>query len=310
MNFTQIFDVFSRRHNGSKKGTKPLTSTFRNRTLMLCDDMLSDLDSDNIPRNHSVLFWKQIRKYLLFLHGSKKLYKNSGETTHEYDTNLFLSKCRDDHFLDFVEYIFKTDIYWRIRNDENKLVEEINQLFSIDELPYALTPFIREKQTETINGNESEFTTISNYPKIILREDEIMYSATIKPTLNLLNEKELFSANIEFIEALEDFRKNDFGDCLTKCGSAFESTMKIICKRNRWMYHSNDTSKKLIKIIIENSELESFFEQPLMLIATLRNRLSKSHGSGTKKRKISKHKANYAINATASAILLLADECL
>src|SRR4029450_5031974 len=30
-----------------------------------------------------------------------------------------------------------------------------------------------------------------------------------------------------FLNALEDYRKGDYGDCLTKCTSAFESALKI-----------------------------------------------------------------------------------
>ena len=49
----------------------------------------------------------------------------------------------------------------------------------------------------------------------------------------LLRDKSFTSADQEFIEALEDYRKGDYGDCLTKCGSSLESTMKIICDRKK-----------------------------------------------------------------------------
>jgi hypothetical protein len=50
-------------------------------------------------------------------------------------------------------------------------------------------------------------------------------------------------------------------------------------------------------------------EQPLSIVATLRNRLSKSHGAGIQQRDIPPHIAKYAINATAAAILLLVEQC-
>ena len=57
-----------------------------------------------------------------------------------------------------------------------------------------------------------------------------------------------------------------------------------------------------------NAGLEPFFEQPLVLVATIRNRLSKSHGAGLNSRDVTEAKAEYAINATAAAILLLVKE--
>jgi hypothetical protein len=53
--------------------------------------------------------------------------------------------------------------------------------------------------------------------------------------------------------------------------------------------------------------MESFFQQPLILIATLRNRLSASHGAGAQNRSIPSFVAKYAVNATAAAILLLGE---
>nr|WP_246311469.1 abortive infection family protein [Halomonas zhaodongensis] len=45
-----------------------------------------------------------------------------------------------------------------------------------------------------------------------------------------------------------------------------------------------------------------------MLIATLRNRLSSSHGAGAQAKVVPEHVATYAVNATASAILFLYSE--
>jgi hypothetical protein len=55
--------------------------------------------------------------------------------------------------------------------------------------------------------------------------------------------------------------------------------------------------------------MESYFDQPLLLIATMRNRLSSSHGAGAQPRVVPAHRARYVINATAAAILLLVEEC-
>jgi len=85
--------------------------------------------------------------------------------------------------------------------------------------------------------------------------------------------------------------------------------MKSLCKRNKWPFDDKkDTAGPLLKIILSHSKLDPFFEQPLLLIATMRNRLSSSHGGGTAVRSVERHVAQYAVASTAAAILLLAHE--
>ena len=142
---------------------------------------------------------------------------------------------------------------------------------------------------------------------MICRDEHLTHEWAIEPAIALLGDSHFTSANQEFLEALEDYRKGDYGDCLTKCGSAFESTMKLICERKGWPYSQKDTAQPLLKTIIQNSRTETFFEQPLLVIATIRNRLSNSHGSGIQVRQIPEHVAKYAINATAAAILFVVE---
>jgi len=85
--------------------------------------------------------------------------------------------------------------------------------------------------------------------------------------------------------------------------------MKSLCKRNKWpLDEKRDTAGPLLKTILSRSKLDPFFEQPLLLIATMRNRMSSSHGGGTAVRSVKRHVAQYAVTSTAAAILLLAHE--
>jgi hypothetical protein len=84
--------------------------------------------------------------------------------------------------------------------------------------------------------------------------------------------------------------------------------MKVICHERGWAYKDSDTASVLLATVLSNCALDGFFKEPIALIATIRNRLSKSHGAGTKPKDVPLHVARYAINATASAILLLVDE--
>jgi len=250
-----------------------------------------------------------MRKRLCYLVGSGTLSDRPSVDSAEEDVWQFLWKCRDENFLDFIEFIFRIDAYHQLSNDPDALVRDINEFLLVDDLPFALTPFVREKRTEDFYGRPSEVCVISSYPQVVIRSNQVSYAVAVEPAIHLLRDASFAAAEKEFLGTLEDYRHRRYGDCLTKCGSALESTMKLICARKGWPYKETDTAATLLKIVLTRSGLESFFEQPLLTIATLRNRLSTSHGGGATPRSVSPQKARYAINATASAILLLVEEC-
>jgi hypothetical protein len=136
----------------------------------------------------------------------------------------------------------------------------------------------------------------------------LLHGTAIEPALVLLRKPDLLNANEEFMLALQDYRKGDYKDSVSKCCSALESVMKVICKRRGFTYTEKQTAAPLLNTIVSNSNLDSFWEQPLILIATIRNRLSFTHGAGNENKDVPEHVAKYSINSTASAILLLCDE--
>jgi len=280
---------------------------------MLCRDRFSMRDraaaSGGYGEDHTPELWNEIHQRLTFLVGRNRLSNDSRVTSADHDVWAFLEQCEDEHFLDFVEYIFQVECYWRVCHDENSLVEDVNQLFLLDDLPYAVTRFVRETRTELAFGRPREVQHLVAHPRVVVRDHQVTYAEGINPALQLLADKGFSSANQEFLAALEDYRRGRHGDCLTKCCSAFESTMKLICARRGWPHSDKDTAAPLLKAILANSSIDSFFEQPLLTIATLRNRLSSSHGAGVQPRLVPAHKARYALNATAAAILLLTEEC-
>lgn len=247
-------------------------------------------------------FWNEIHSKLTYLHGRPRLSKVNTDSP-MLDALAFLHSCNDAHFLDFLEYIFPTQAYFHA-SSRASLVEDLNEFLRQDDLPYAVTDFV---WTEQRNGGYTT-STLTAKPQVIRKDSEVVYRSTIQPALQLLRDSDFRAANKEFLEALEDFRKSDYGDCLTKCGSAFESVLKVLCARKKWPHSPTDTASPLLKTVIANSGLDSFFEQPLVLVATIRNKLSKSHGAGLMTRDVTEAKAEYAINATAAAILLLVKE--
>jgi hypothetical protein len=184
----------------------------------------------------------------------------------------------------------------------------------VDNLSYHVTDFVKEQVREVVQGpppfGGRERTVIKTlaFPMVISRDSEVVHAHVIEPVLKLLQAPAFKSANAEYLEALEDYRKGDLGDCLTKCGSAFESVMKVICERKGWPYKQTDTVGPLVKTILDHTSLDNYLEPVLVIVATLRNRLSKAHGAGVQTRNVPRHLAAYALNSTAAAILLLVTE--
>ena len=312
MDFSQIFSVFSRRPKISERATKPLTPEFKNRVLMLCKENFSD-HTHNPGYSHIFGFWSDIHSKLQYLHGRPTL-TGRRVTSVEEDAISFLLNCSNEHFLDFVEMIFQIPGV----TGAGTLVNAINTFFDVDGLPYRLTDHVYSpvkqipaSELGLFSGNSDggiRGSTLESFPQVICLENEVIHEMAIEPTLTFLTHPAFVQANREFLEALKDYRKRDYRDCVAKCGSSLESVMKVICDRKKWPYQEKDTASKLLNTVLSRTSLDSFYEQPIMLIATIRNRLSSAHGAGTQQKTISKHVANYVVNATASAILLLVDE--
>lgn len=316
--FNRVFNVFSRRRTTNGL-THEIPQSFRNRVFLWLADVFGNTRTSFNPAwsggyglgDYRSEFWSQVHKFLQFHQGLPQLAPHSQSPGE--DAIAFLHSCDGEVFLDFLEYIFRVDCYFYVMMPEQQVVEELNELFRHDDLPYHVTEFIKEEVREIrtdhpFAGRETTNTKMIAYPQVVMRSSDVVHAHVIEPTLTLLRRPVFRNANDEFLEALTDFRKNDFGNCLTKCGSALESVMKVLCKENRWAYDEKDTASTLVKIMIDKLKLDGYYEPILMIVATLRNRLSKSHGAGAVDRSVSRPVAEYAVNSTASAILFLVQE--
>lgn len=309
MKFNQIFNVFSKRNKEIEPFVRNVTVTLRNKILLFCRDVFNNSRSNWGSGDYTGEFWNEIHQMLLYRHGRIQLTNGNLQSGAE-DAIKFLLTCKDEEFLDFVEYIFRVKCLFHVSTDENVLVSEINELFVSENVGYELTDMVKEEVVEPVYeypffGREQKVIKTISYPQIIKKDDQVIHTTTIMPAITLLSEPKYKTANQEYLESLEDYRKGDYGDCLTKCSSAFESVMKIICDNNKWQYNQTDTASTLLNTIINKSGLESYFEQPLIIIATLRNRLSKSHGAGVIPKEVTQNYARYALNSTATAIVFL-----
>ena len=299
MDMTQIFGVFSRRTKTKPKSLKPLTDEFRNRVVMALRDSLGGRWAD---------FWEEIHKKLAYLHGRTRLSPGSLPNPLA-DVLTFIMSCPDGQFFDFVELALAAHTV----GTQDDLVKVINHFLLVDDLPYSVTGYVWTEGVEVLPGMgpyKQRVNRLTAYPQVIVRGSQVTHALAIEPALTLLKHPDFVSANKEFLDGLADYRKGDYGDCLTKCGSAFESVLKVICDRNGWSYNQTDTANVLLTTVFnQKPTLEGFLKEPLMIVSTLRNRLSKSHGAGTVPKDVPANRAEYTINATAAAILLIVSEC-
>ena len=312
MKINQIFNVFSLRNKESTFQTIKLSQSFRNKILLYCSEVFQNNSGKYFLKTHWPEFIQEMHTALLYRFGKLQLSTRNSNNKAE-DIFQFLQECPDDQFLDFVEMIFKVECIAYVSIDKNIIVDEVNQFFISENLGYELTKFIEENsmmeaQGYPFMGRPIKTIIINTYPQIILKENSVIQTNIIKPALLLLTSPIYKYANKEFLEALEDYKMGDFGDCLTKCCSSFESVLKVICEKNHWKYKQTDSASTLVNIVVTQGGIEPFFEQLFIFIATLRNKLSKSHGAGISAKNVTKNQAQYSINITASAIVFLCNE--
>lgn len=307
MKFDFIFNSFSRRGKPASPFSYEVTDSLKNKIILWCDDTFSNRFNPYGSGDYRATFWEEIQRMLQYRHGRQVL--TDARLPSDTNSKIFLlTACKNEEFIDFIEFIFRVECLFQVSNNGNELVAQINQFLSSESLGYALTEFVKEERVEDTQFGRRPVIHTTAWPQVIRKDDQTIYDTAIRPVLQFLSNPNYKTANLEYLESLDDFRKGDWGDSLTKCCSAFESVMKIICEKKRWKYSQSDTAIPLIKTIILNANLEQHFEQPLVFIATLRNKYSKSHGAGVQPKKATQSIALLGLNLTASAILFLSEE--
>ena len=89
----------------------------------------------------------------------------------------------------------------------------------------------------------------------------MLHQTAIEPTLQLLSAPYFVTANKEFLGGLADYRKGDYEDGVTKCLSAFESILKVVCHRKGWAYEEKDTADTLLTTVFGKTNLEGFYKE-------------------------------------------------
>lgn len=316
----RVFDLFPNRHPESTKSkTKWVVSEkLRTRILLIYREVLSERnDTYSSSVNRGYEFWIAMHNALQHFTGRFRL--SAQPTNSEIDDAIaFVNECSTSEFLGFIELSFKLETQYTVFPDEAELIDAINVIFQHENAPFELTHFVRNEVEEkttpigiplgAIPVPRKYIKTVA-FPQIVVVDDQVVQKEVVAPALTVLAKPYFEAANMEFLDALKDYREGKNEDCLTKCGSSLESVLKVICKRNNWPFNENDTLERLLNTVVDESALESYYKQTLKITATIRNRRSTSHGGGSEVRTARRSIAQYVISCTAAAISLIVEEC-
>ena len=247
--------------------------------------------------------------------GASKIYKNIHTSLcREYGTfnlirsfpnyresviNFLLNIDKIEKIIDVIELIFHHIDYF---------VREYPHYFENQEM-------LPDEAIKELNYRFREHGVGYQYDsgQIIRVDSQLIHSEVVRPALSMLSAPMYKGANEEYLSAHEHYRTRKYKECLNECLKAFESCLKVICKKRKWAYNEKDTVNHLINIIFNNELIPTFMQSHFSGlrstleagIPTVRNRLS-GHGQGTKEVSVPESIAAYALHLTASNILLLA----
>jgi hypothetical protein len=249
---------------------------------------------DHAHRAYSTFHNVLCREYGMFRLG------NASEYIYQSVHNFFIRVKETEKALDVVEVSFQY-IDKDVRDNPNGY---FHPLISPDDAINELNHRFRERRI----GYQYESGMI------VKIESHIMHAEVVKPALIFLSDPMYKGANEEFLKAHEHYRKGGYKECLNECLKAFESCLKIICKKRRWHYDEKKAAAKdLIQIVFDNGLIPSFMQSHFSGLKTtlesglptVRNRQS-GHGQGSGQVVVPEYIAGYALHLTASNILLLA----
>lgn len=147
---------------------------------------------------------------------------------------------------------------------------------------------------------------------IIRVDTQYTHSEIVEPALQLLNEPKFKPALKEFLKAHENYRHGRFEDSINESLKAFESTMKIIIAEKNWSPEKNLTASRLIQVCFDNHLIPDHLQNHFAGLRTTlesglpatRNRYS-GHGDGVSNVEVPRYLAQYALNLSATNIVLL-----
>jgi hypothetical protein len=293
-----VFDLFSKRG-------KPLPDAF-------CYDFLTKTFRTQIFWAWKKLFtldaYATIRRILCEEHGQMSLESDNAKPADDFLRFFANEQSRVDVSLDAIELSLTLSRVWLSSQECYNFFhqEALGSYYSRGQDPIGMYLRLVGTVNSRFRENGIGYEYHEESRQLIRTDSLVLHHEAVVPALHLLTDPAYKTAEGEFLKAHEHFRHGEYPDCLTYCCAAIESTIKIICSQKGWSHNPTDAAAALLRVYIGNSNLPSYFEPLLMVIATLRNKLG-PHGKGTMPVVVPDYFARYALHATATAVLLLVD---
>ncbi|GEO03500.1 hypothetical protein AAE02nite_11640 [Adhaeribacter aerolatus] len=154
--------------------------------------------------------------------------------------------------------------------------------------------------------------------EVIKIDSQILHSEVVRPVLHFIHNEVFKTVDNEYRLAYEHYRHGNFPDCLSNCGKAFESTLKIICDKKGWVIKpGKEQARHLILLCLENDLIPKYLQEHYTSlikvfesgVPTIRNN-DGGHGAGTEQRNIPEYYASYMLHLTGTSIKLFTDAYL
>ena len=210
------------------------------------------------------------------------------------------SQCQDERFIDFLEWIFRSDGY----RSSQFGVDIVNSVFREEGIGYEFSPYV---VTTTQLGGGSVRCEIT-YPEATVKTNQLLHSTTVMPALQLLSDKKWHAANIEMLKAHEHLRHGNVEDAILWAGKCLESVLKLICDTKGWPLKPD---KDTLGVLLQTCFSHGLFPEPYVRVFSgssgeIRNKFS-GHGSAKSPHGDATFEmAEHMIQITSAHVVLLA----
>lgn len=298
-----IFDLFSKRQKQNNSDPFQYTSlpeSFRIQVIHILHSAAGDVytNSANLAR----AYWNNVHDTISRELG--RFHLGSRDDNGKYKNCIdFLLNSNTENCLNIIDYAFQLlNTHTRLMEDYQRRDNNINQYpdDAINELNHRFREHNIGYQFE--NG------------ELFKINSQFIHEEVVKRALVLLKDNKFIGAEEEFMKAYDHFKHGRHKESIAEALKSFESTMKIICNRHKWTYKPSDTANKLIEILVINELIPSYIQQHFTSlrstlesgIPVIRNKTS-GHGQGEEPVHVPVHFVSYALNISASNIVLLVE---
>ncbi len=300
MKFYELFSKRQKRIRGEVPDVyqcETIPTKLRIQIIHIWSDVWGQVEYDYWGNsNNAYEVYRFIHKTLCREYGMFSLGKE--EKPFEKVINFFLDTKETEKVIDVIEFSF--------RCFDPEVLDD-TRLFS----PY-IPP---DKAINELNNRFREHGVGYQYKsgQIIRVDSQLIHSEAVRPTLKFLSDPMYKGANEEFLKAHGHYRNKNYKDCVNNCLNAFESCLKIICRKNSWNYNEKDSASRLIAIVFDNGLIPPFMQSHFSAlrstlesgVPTVRNNWT-GHGKGPEEITVPEYMAAYILHLTASNILFLA----